>query len=36
MKKPFSKNITPIVYSYKVGVKVKQVWAFQRYKKENF
>jgi hypothetical protein len=25
MKKPFSKNITPIVYSYKVGVKVKQV-----------
>jgi len=24
MKKPFSKNITPILYSYKVGVKVKQ------------
>jgi hypothetical protein len=24
IKKPFSKNITPILYSYKVGVKVKQ------------
>ncbi len=35
MKKPSSKNVTPILYSYKVGVKVKQVWAFQKYKKEN-
>lgn len=25
MKKPLSKNITPILYSYKVGVKVKQI-----------
>jgi hypothetical protein len=24
------------LYSYKVGVKVKQVWVFQKYKKENF
>ncbi len=36
MKKPSSKNVTPILYSYKVGVKVKQVWVFQKYKKENF
>ena len=35
MKKPSAKNITPILYSYKVGVKVKQVWAYQKYKKEN-
>lgn len=25
MKKPLSKNVTPILYSYKVGVKVKQI-----------
>lgn len=36
MKKPSAKNITPILYSYKVGVKVKQIWAYQKYKKENF
>ena len=36
IKKPSSKNVTPILYSYKVGVKVKQVWVFQKYKKENF
>jgi hypothetical protein len=25
-----------MVYSYKVGTKVRQLWQFQVYKKENF
>ena len=34
--KPNGENITPIIYSYKVGVKVKQSWVYLRYKKRNF
>ena len=31
-----SSNVTPVVYSYKLAAKVKQVWTYQQYRKEDF
>lgn len=35
LKKPFGQNLTPMIYSYKVGAKVRQLWQYQTYKKES-
>jgi hypothetical protein len=36
IRKNSSSNITPALYSYTLGVKVKKSWIYQQYKRKDF